>query len=125
MRRNVKLSHLRIGNTSPLSSRSSYYQFLSLYKVLQIHLPGPRVATWINAHADDNMPSVVRVRELRAQGVADLASYLYENWRNAIANVEREPRLNPDDVATRTRISQDLPIVRDLARTMIGSELLD
>lgn len=108
-----------------ISSRSSYYQFLSLYKVLQIRLPGDRVAAWINAHADDNMPSVTRVRELRAQGVTDLATYLYENGRNAIAHVEREPRVNPDDLETKMRIGQDLPIVRDLARTKIESELLD
>ena len=71
------------------------------------------------------MPSVTRIGELRAQGVADVAAYLYENWRNAIAHVEREPRVNPDDLETRARINQDLQIVRDLARTMIESGLLD
>ena len=108
-----------------ISSRSNYYQFLNLYKILQIRLPGLKVADWINAHADDNIPSSPRVLELRAQGMTDLASYLYENWRNAIAHVEREPRVNPDDVETLRRISQDLLIVRDLARTMIESPLLD
>ena len=108
-----------------ISSQSSYYQFLSLYKILQIRLPGPSVADWINAHADDNIPSITWIRELRAEGVTNLAEYLYENWRNAIAHVEREPRVNPDDLEQRMRINQDLPIVRDMARTMIESELLD
>jgi hypothetical protein len=108
-----------------ISSRSAYYQFLSLYKVLQIRLPGAPVAGWINEHVNDNVPSVIRIRELRDQGIADIAGYLYENWRNAIAHVEREPRVNPDDLQTRARINQDLRIVRDLARTMIESALLD
>lgn len=108
-----------------VSSRSPYYQFLSLYKVLQIRLPGATVAGWINDHVDDNVPSVTRVKELRAQGVTNVAAYLYETWRNAIAHVEREPRVNPDDLETRTRMFRDLPIVHDLARAMITSDLLD
>lgn len=84
-----------------VSSRSPYYEFLNLYKILQIRLPGRRVAAWINAHVDDNVPSVVRVNELRAHGIADIAAYLYGNWRNAIAHVERAPRLDPDDLEKR------------------------
>jgi hypothetical protein len=107
------------------SSGSSYYEFLNLYKVLQIRLPGAGVAEWINPHVDDNVPSVTRIRELRQEGVADITYYLYENWRNAITQVGREPHVNPDDLETAMRIGRDLPIVRDLARTMIRSELLD
>jgi hypothetical protein len=107
------------------SSGSSYYEFLSLYKVLQIRLPGVRVAEWINTHVDDNIPSVTRVRELQQEGVIDIAQYLYQNWRNAIAHVGQDPQVNPDDLETGMRIGRDLPIVRDLARTMIRSELFD
>jgi hypothetical protein len=57
--------------------------------------------------------------------VGDVATYLYGNWRNAIAHVERTPRVNPDDLETAMRISRDLPIVEDLARTMIEGDLLD
>jgi hypothetical protein len=108
-----------------VSSRNPYYEFLSLYKLFQIRLPGSTITAWINDHVDDNVASVVRVRELRAQGNADMAAYLYGNWRNAIAHVGRAPRVNPDDLETAARIARDLPIVRDLARTMIESDLLD
>lgn len=108
-----------------ISARSGYYQFLSLYKILQIRRADSTLATWINAHANDNMPSVTRIKELRSQGDTDLAKYLWKLCRNAIVHVNRRPRANPDDLAMNTQINQDVPIVRDLARKVIKSDFLD
>jgi methylamine utilization protein MauJ len=108
-----------------ISSRSAYYQFFSLYKILHIRLRGNRVDGWIKDHANDNVPSTTRIAQLRSEGVSNLGRYLKRDWRDAIAHVEHKSRVNPDDLNTRTRIYQDLPIVRDLATTMIRSELFD
>jgi hypothetical protein len=108
-----------------ISSRSAYYQFFSLYKVLHIRLRGSHVDRWIDEHVNDNEPSNTRIAELRSAGVDHVGKYLKRDWRDAIAHVEHKSRVNPDDLKTRMRIHQDLPIVRDLARTMIGSDLLD
>jgi hypothetical protein len=64
-----------------------------------------------------------RVRELAAEDVKDIGKYLYEGCRNAIAHVH-EPTVNPDDYEARVRMSKDLWLVENLARTMIEGEEL-
>ncbi|MGD0263883.1 MAG: methylamine utilization protein MauJ [Candidatus Methylomirabilota bacterium] len=106
------------------SSRSSYYEFLCYYKILQIAFPGAKVAAWINAHAlPEGRVASDRIRELIAEGISDIGKYLYDRWRNAIAHVHR-PTVNPDEYEGRVRMSKDLWLVENLARTMIESDEL-
>jgi len=86
---------------------------------------GSRVDRWIDEHVKDKGPSTTRIAAPRSAGVDHVGKYLKRDWRDAIAHVEHKSRVNPDDLKTRMRIHQDLPIVRDLARAMIRSDLLD
>ena len=108
-----------------MNSESRYYRFLCYYKILQIPFLGKAVVAWINSHAlPEGRVSSERVRELFRDGVTDIADYLYDTWRNAIAHVQHEPTVNPDNYELSIRISKDVYLVDDLARTMIQSDEL-
>jgi hypothetical protein len=65
------------------------------------------------------------LRRLRALGAAeaDVARYLYESGRCAIAHAYADPIVDPDDVAELRRLSEDFYIVKEIAEHLIETEL--
>lgn len=104
-----------------VSLDNPFYSFLSLYKVISILLPkGKRRGVWIGdalSRLDDNRAKE-RCDAIRNSG-ADVGLYLFEECRNAIAHAERDPFVNPDEVDDHFRLSQDIPLVRNLAELAI------
>jgi hypothetical protein len=104
-----------------VSSRSPFYGFLNLYKVIAfIHRDGRARGRWV----DNALPvlterdAIDRLDELRAAGT-DPSPYLVEQGRHAIAHAERDVFVNPDKLGDHQRISRDLPVIRALARMAI------
>jgi hypothetical protein len=100
-----------------VSLDNPFYGFLSLYKVISALIPnGKKRAKWIAETLErlDDHHAKDRRDALRSQGV-DLGSYLWDECRNAIAHAEREPFVNPDEVDDHFRLSQDIPLLRNLA----------
>ena len=53
----------------------------------------------------------------------DIAKYLYESGRCAIAHAYSVPLVDPDDVADLRRLSQDIWVIKAIAEELIESEL--
>jgi hypothetical protein len=59
-----------------------------------------------------------RVQEI-VKNDSNVAEYLDYSGRCAIAHVFRDPIVNPDDYDDYVRISQDVRVVKDLARAAV------
>lgn len=104
-----------------LASKNVFYSFLSFFKVIaSIHRDGRRRAIWIREKLDvlDADEAVNRRDELRT-GALDVADYLFDEGRNAIAHAEKDIFINPDEPVDYERISRDTPIIRNLAEIAI------
>lgn len=109
-----------------LNSGSIHYAFLSFFKVVQLafkkDLPG--IDTWIA----DNLGKV-RGEDvhhwLSEAGIRpdQVGKYLNESGRCAIAHVNREPTIDPDNPQHHERIGRDLPIAKGLALLAIEGGL--
>lgn len=104
-----------------VSSKSPFYGFLNLYKVIAfIHRDGRARGGWFNdallviAEHD----ALDRLNELKAAGI-DASSYLVEQGRHAIAHAEKDVFINPDRMGDHQRINRDLPVIRALARMAV------
>lgn len=108
-----------------LSVNSTPFQFLSLYKVLNVRMAtGQQQEHWINAHLDAiwYQPAVDRLKVLREQH-KDVGHYLYVQGRCAVAHAHGSPLVNPDHYAERKRLEDDLRLMRELAALYIEQEL--
>ncbi len=104
-----------------VSLDNPFYAFLSLYKAISVLLPkGKARGAWITDALDrlDDHRAKGRCDEIRNSG-ADVGLYLFEECRNAIAHAEQEPFINPDEVDDHFRLSQDIPLLRNLAELAI------
>ena len=63
-----------------------------------------------------------RIKELTAN-VPDVAQYLYESGRCAIAHAYSSPISDPDDVSELRRLSSDIGIIKSIAVYLIEHEL--
>ena len=108
-----------------LSVNSPPYQFLGFFKIINIlHKSGPEQVQWINATLPKltYIPAQERLATLR-QSEPDVAQYLYESGRCAVAHAFADPLVDPDDLADLHRLSADLDVVRALAEHLIEHEL--
>lgn len=107
------------------NSESVFYEFLSYWKILEVALPdkGTRWA-WINTNVSRGGLERQRVQEIAAQA-SDIAEYLYNSGRCAIAHVFHQPTVDPDDREDNLRISKDVRLVEELARMVIDDGLVD
>lgn len=107
-----------------LASQNPFYAFLNFFKVIAaIHRDGRARGAWIQgklASLDADL-AIKRHDELRAS-VPDVARYLFDEGRNAIAHAEKDYFVNPDEPLDYERISQDIPIIRNLAEIAIEEQ---
>lgn len=104
---------------------SNAYQVLGFFKIINIrYSTGGAQKAWIRA----TLPALAktrgasRLKELQAEG-DDVAAYLYESCRCAVAHANAEPIANPDDVVDDDRLKADLPLIRALAEHLMQVEL--
>jgi hypothetical protein len=101
------------------------YQFLGFFKVINIlRDKGKDQKQWIREnlqHVTDK-GALARIAAIRTNGT-DVAEYLYESGRCAVAHAfDQNNVVNPDDPADLIRLSEDLPVIRELARMAIERE---
>jgi hypothetical protein len=108
-----------------LSVNSTPFAFLSYCKVLNIlHDRGPAQKAWINSHLHhiQYTPALDRLAELQATE-PDVAKYLYDEGRCAIAHAHGTPLVNPDSYVDKRRMEDDLRLMKELAALFIEKEL--
>ncbi len=108
-----------------LSINSSAYAFLGFFKVLNILFDsGAEQKSWINR----NISAIKEYRaskriEVLKKSQDDLGKYLYVQGRCAIAHAFNEPAVDPDIPSEVQRLSEDLPVIKELAMIAIETEL--
>lgn len=109
-----------------LSVNLTPYQVLGFFKVINIiRDKGPAQKQWINdnlQHVTDKK-ALARIAAIQANG-CDVATYLWGSGRCAVVHAfDPKTVVNPDDPADLIRLSEDLPVIRELARIAIEREL--
>lgn len=101
------------------------YQFLAFFKILNIIGPnGEAQMKWINDNLQyvSEKHALLRIDTVRTKK-EDVARYLYGSGRCAVAHAfDQSNVINPDDPAHLVRLSEDLPVIRELARVAIERE---
>jgi hypothetical protein len=109
-----------------LSVNLTPYQFLGFFKVINvIRDKGADQKQWIrdNLQYITNKEGLARIAAIQAIE-PDVATYLYVSGRCAVAHAfDPNTVVNPDDPADLIRLSEDLPVIRELARIAIDREL--
>jgi len=113
---------------------STPFEFLSYFKILNIFwqdklvtLSGKRQNPLVEGiratlpRLKDDL-AVRRLKALRATE-PNVPTYLYESGRCAVAHAYSDPIVDPDDVSTLRRLSEDLHIVKAIAEYLIQTEL--
>ena len=101
------------------------YEFLGYFKVLNVIREGGREQKqWIRRTVGKltDRRAKERLVEIKASG-DEIGDYLYRSGRCAVAHAFSHPVVNPDDPTEVGRLSQDLPVIRELARYAIEHEL--
>lgn len=105
------------------------FQFLSYFKILNIFwkdksingrnelVEGLRLALL----AIDNKDCKQRIEEIEKTN-SDVAKYLYESGRCAVAHAHTNPIVDPDDVTDIHRLSKDLRLMKNLTAVLIEKE---
>lgn len=108
-----------------LSANLTTYKFLGFFKVINVlKNDGLGQKQWIrdNLQYVTDRNALTRIAALQASK-PDVADYLYKSGRNAVAHAFDQSNLvNPDDPADLIRLSEDLPVIRDLARVAVERE---
>ncbi len=106
------------------------FEFLSYFKILNMFwkdrsqnhknelVEGLRDAL-SRIHDDE---AVRRIDALRKQH-SDVAAYLYESGRCAVAHAHSDPIVDPDDVSDLRRLSEDMWVIKAVAEFLIENEL--
>jgi len=113
-----------------LTVNSVPFQFLSFFKILNIF--------WIDKFKNGENEIIEGIRkylekiidstgtkriEKIKQLEPDVAKYLYESGRCAIAHAYSEPIVYPDDVQHLRRLSEDINIIKSIAEKLIVTKL--
>ena len=108
-----------------ISTHNPFYSFLSLFKAISISIPdGKERTTWMVralGELDDHI-AIQRRDELASQET-EIANYIWERGRNAIAHAEREPFVNPDEIEDHYRLHKDVPLIKNLAELAIEQRM--
>ncbi|MCH7603546.1 MAG: hypothetical protein IIB54_12335, partial [Planctomycetes bacterium] len=108
-----------------LSVNLTPYKFLGFFKIINIiRNKGPDQIQWItdNLHYVTDKRALARIAVIQAKE-SDLAEYLYVSGRCAVAHAfDQSHVVNPDDPDDLIRLSEDLPVIRELARVAIERE---
>lgn len=107
-----------------LSVNLTPYQFLGFFKVINIIRDKGAQIQWIKdnlQHVTDKC-ALARIAAIQTTE-PDVATYLYVSGRCAVAHAfDPNTVVNPDDPADLIRLSEDLPVIRELARIVIERE---
>lgn len=97
------------------------FSFLSFFKVLELHLEPKLRTAWISQNVDAlDGAAGERVRALKQQ-VTDLAAYLRNSGRCAVAHASvGQTIVNPDIPVDRRRIRDDLVVMQALAERFVA-----
>lgn len=107
-----------------LGLNSIAYAFLGFFKIINlVKKTGREQKEWINAALPRIKDHRAVERKAELAGIeSGVAAYLYESGRCAVAHAYSEPIADPEDVADRTRLAKDLPLIQALAEHAIESE---
>lgn len=108
-----------------LSVNLTPYQFLGFFKVINIIKNGGNdQMQWIRDNLRYVTETQAAARIVAIQQIEpDVARYLYVSGRCAVAHAfDRENVVNPDEPTDLIRLSEDLPVIRELARVAIERE---
>ncbi len=108
-----------------ISVNSMPYEFLGYFKILNILFKeGQRQKEWIRSVLPSLSEEDVKKRIAQiTSSEPDVAYYLYESGRCAVAHAHSDPLIDPDDVKDLRRLSEDLCVIKRLAEYLIKSEL--
>ena len=108
-----------------MSVNSLPYQFLGFFKIINIlYKSGSAQVNWIKATLPKLTAGFVHERIAALQEFEpDVAQYLYESGRCAVAHAFSDPLIDPDDQTHLRRLSADLDVARALAEYLIKHEL--
>lgn len=111
------------------SSNNNFLSFLFFYQVMEVD-GKIRASDWINS-ALKNSRNRIRLSESELTRLPlngkSLGEYLYDDCRNAIAHINRQPgrtRIQIDRPEDNRRISMSLTVVREFARCYISEYLV-
>jgi len=108
-----------------LSVNMMPYQFLGFFKVINIiRDKGKEQKQWIrdNLQHITDKGALKRITEIQSTNT-DIADYLYGSGRCAVAHAfDQMNAVNPDDPTDLIRLSEDLPVIQELARVAIERE---
>lgn len=108
-----------------INSRSVYYSFLNYYKIMELLFFGRKqdIIGFINESRDllISKGHSKRVNEIDSFGV-DFGDYIYVSCRCAVAHAGQiDSTVNPDDIDDYRRITEDLPLIQEIAKNIIKS----
>ena len=108
-----------------MSVNSIPYQFLGFFKIINIlYKNGHDQKAWIKATLPLLTESYLKDRLLALSNAeSDVAAYLFESGRCAVAHAFSDPLIDPDDLTHLRRLSEDLEVVQALAEYLIKYEL--
>ena len=100
---------------------------LGYFKILEIRYQGKPREQWLETE-------IVRLRQSGSDDVNEvariaggtpkqIAKFLYDQGRNAVAHTNLVPTIDPDDIAQVRHLSTVLPLLHTIARTFIRKEL--
>lgn len=97
------------------------YSFLSLYRVLEVAIPGKARAEWMNGAIDRLSGHSAReaLQKLRDSGIESIPDHIYKARRMAIAHANQQPIVDPDDAGESETIRKELPVIAALAELAI------
>jgi len=108
-----------------MSVNSIPYKFLGFFKIINIlYKDGLAQKAWIRATLPLLTESHLKDRLLAlANAQSDVAEYLYESGRCAVAHAFSDPLIDPDDLTHLRRLSEGLEVVQALAEYLMKYEL--
>ena len=108
-----------------LGVNSQPYKFLGFFKVINVlNATGRQQRDWITAALPRITEHQAKKRlQVLNRTTVDVAGYLYESGRCAVAHAFDEPVVDPDKLEDDLRLSSDLPVIRALAEHFIEHEL--
>lgn len=101
------------------------YSFLSFYKIINIFYEnGNDQKEWIKQNYSKITKNKVRdrINELAKKGI-QIEDYLYRSCRCAVAHAFNDPIIDPENLEDNLRLSNDLPVIKNLVELLIENEL--
>jgi len=108
-----------------MSIDSIPYKVLGFFKIINIlYKNGPNQKAWIKATLPRLTEHYLQDRLLALSNAEpDVAAYLYESGRCAVAHAFSDPLVDPDDLTHLRRLSADLEVIQALAEYLVKHEL--